>query len=59
MMGGDMNLCNNNHDEVCFEGRFCPVCELQKDFDSVLEEKNNLKDEIKDLENQVSDLEAT
>ena len=54
-----MNLCNNNHDEVCFEGRFCPVCELQKDFDSVLEEKNNLKDEIKDLENQVSDLEAT
>lgn len=23
-----MNLCSKNHDEVCFEGRVCPACEL-------------------------------
>jgi hypothetical protein len=24
-----MNLCSNDHEEVCYIGRNCPVCELQ------------------------------
>ena len=23
-----MNLCSEGHDEVCYDGRNCPVCEL-------------------------------
>lgn len=24
-----MELCDNGHKEVCYEGRSCPVCEKQ------------------------------
>jgi hypothetical protein len=39
-----MNLCSEEHDEVCFESPECPMCLLIK--------------EIKDLEDEVSVLEA-
>lgn len=42
-----MNLCNDGHEEVCYEGRECPVCE-------VTNEKNR---EIEDLEHKVAELE--
>lgn len=35
-----MNLCSDDHDEICYIGRTCPVCELKTDKD----------DEIKRLE---------
>lgn len=38
-----MNLCDYGHEEVCFEGRICPVCEKM--------------DEIKELKNQLDALE--
>ena len=25
-----MNLCNDGHDEVCYESRTCPACEKIK-----------------------------
>jgi hypothetical protein len=42
-----MNLCNNGHQEVCFEGRECPVCEKIKEIES-------LKEEVISLENAIS-----
>ena len=46
-----MNLCSHGHDEVCFEAslRFCPVCELQKQYDELeetIKEANAEKDEM-------------
>jgi hypothetical protein len=45
-----MNLCNNNHQEVCFEGRECPLCqsvkELQQEIDALLEERDHLKEQL-------------
>ncbi len=41
-----MNLCNAKHDEICFNGRECPLCEM-------LDGKN---DDINDLENQIREL---
>jgi len=23
-----MELCSDNHQEICYEGRYCPACEL-------------------------------
>ena len=43
-----MNLCAEGHEEVCFEGRNCPACEIIKDKDK----------EIAKLEQQVSNLES-
>ena len=37
-----MNLCDDGHEEVCFEGRNCPVCEKIE--------------EIRELEKQIDDL---
>ena len=32
-----MNICSENHDEICFEGRTCPACfkieEILKDLE--------------------------
>jgi len=51
-----MNLCNHGHDEVCFEGRNCPVCEMETDKNS---EISKLEDKISELENQIGELEGT
>jgi hypothetical protein len=50
----DMNLCDNNHDEVCYEGRHCPACAVADDLNKDI---SRLEDKIIDLENQIKDLE--
>ncbi|MFA6281884.1 MAG: hypothetical protein WCY05_05230 [Candidatus Omnitrophota bacterium] len=40
-----MNLCSENHDEICFEGRKCPLCEM----------KDELENEIQDLKEKLED----
>lgn len=56
-----MNLCSSGHDEVCYEGNKCPVCDLigihkdeVNDMEKGIAEKNT---EITDLEKQVEKLE--
>lgn len=44
-----MNLCNNDHDEVCYEGHVCPMCEKIKGLKELEEEIDSLKDEIQEL----------
>ena len=36
-----MNLCNDNHEEVCFEGRDCPACEIRNDLQAQIDELKN------------------
>ena len=45
-----MNLCSDGHNEVCFEGRNCPVCEAQAEAAGKIEA---LKREIATLENKL------
>ncbi len=42
-----MNLCDDKHEEICFEGRDCPMCIL-------INEKDN---EIRDLQKEIKELE--
>jgi hypothetical protein len=49
-----MNLCNENHDEVCFENRECPVCAKMKEIESLEENISELLDEVKTLEQQAN-----
>lgn len=50
-----MNLCSDGHEEVCFDARKCPVCEIISEKDGKIDELDNeiveLKAEVKDLEN--------
>lgn len=45
-----MNLCSDNHDEICFEGRTCPLCERLKEIEELKSQVSNLKDEIANAE---------
>lgn len=45
-----MNLCSDDHDEVCFEGRKCPACDLKKQVDDCESEITDLKSKIEQLE---------
>lgn len=44
-----MNLCDDGHDEVCYESRKCPAC-LE------IEEKEKYKTKIADLEDEIERL---
>ncbi|MEX0595831.1 MAG: hypothetical protein WD512_04955 [Candidatus Paceibacterota bacterium] len=39
-----MYICDDGHEEVCYEGRSCPLC-------YILEEKQGLIDQINEIEN--------
>jgi hypothetical protein len=45
-----MELCSNRHDEVCFEGKYCPAC-------GIAEELKEANDEIAKLQQQIESLE--
>jgi len=30
-----MDICSSGHDEICFEGRKCPLCELIKEIEDL------------------------
>lgn len=50
-----MNLCNSGHDEVCFEGRTCPVCAKTEEAER---EAATLQEKIDNLEGTVTQLET-
>lgn len=51
-----MNICANNHDEVCYEGHHCPACEVADDLNEAI---SKLQDKLSALENQIGELEGT
>ncbi len=50
-----MNLCSDDHEEVCYEGRTCPVCEVKQEKEKEIEA---CQDEIEDLKNTIGELES-
>jgi hypothetical protein len=48
-----MNLCSEKHDEVCFESRYCPACEVADDKD---EEIEKLQAQLSDKDDEISEL---
>jgi hypothetical protein len=49
-----MILCSDGHEEVCFETKNCPVCELEAEKDYIIAD---LDSDIKDLAATIRDLE--
>jgi len=45
-----MYLCNDKHEEVCYESRGCPVCDMRTELENKVAE---LENEISILETQV------
>ncbi len=51
-----MNLCSDSHDEVCYEGRTCPLCAKQKEIDELEKANAILQDENSNLKGTNVDL---
>lgn len=49
----EMNLCNDNHDEICFDSRKCPLCVLRDDYETQI---NELEEKIISLESDISEM---
>jgi hypothetical protein len=48
-----MNICNVGHDEICFEGKVCPMCEQNEYIAELHDQINSLEDEVGELEIQL------
>ena len=57
-----MDLCSDGHEEICFEGRYCPACTLREEKDDEIEDLNkelsSLQKERDSLEDEVISLES-
>lgn len=57
-----MNLCDDGHDEVCYDSNFCPVCmmrnEKNEEIKSIESKEEELRGEITSLEREVASLQT-
>lgn len=53
-----MDLCSNTHQEICYEGRKCPACEVVLERDKALELVQQLREEVAGLSQELRDLGA-
>ncbi len=47
-----MNLCADNHNEICFDGRTCPLCEAMGEIKELENEVVNLQKELLEVINE-------
>lgn len=50
-----MNLCSYEHEEICHETRYCPMCKMMAEHAEVV---GTLNDKVKELEEEIENLEA-
>ena len=53
-----MNICDDNHEEVCYEGLDCPLCELINKFDHATEQLDAALGTIDELKNEIDTLKS-
>ena len=47
-----MNICNDNHEDIAFEGRYCPLCELRSSSEEIFQELTALNKSLsEDIDN--------
>lgn len=63
-----MDLCNNGHEEVCYESRNCPACsyaenaameareEMQEQLEKEEEKTGDLEDEVLNLKEELGNI---
>ncbi len=50
-----MNLCSDDHDEVCYESLECPACQMVRERNDAQVKLYEAEQEIKRLESEVSE----
>lgn len=54
-----MDLCQEGHDEVCYAGRKCPVCDVLSDLADKNRELVGLEDKLAEANAEVKRLQDT
>ena len=52
-----MKLCDNGHDEICFDYGKCPLCKAGDDIFKLEDEITELESEILELKDKIAELE--
>lgn len=53
-----MDVCGKTHEEVCYEGRECPMCVLYNELQDALAEIEQLKELLTVAEDKLDDYES-
>lgn len=48
-----MEICSDGHEEIVYEGRKCPICELLAELNNTIEVQVN---KIQELESEIEEL---
>jgi transcription initiation factor IIE alpha subunit len=51
-----MNLCSQNHTEICHEGRDCPLCGVVGELEEANDSINDLKGQVAELKTEIEEL---
>jgi len=43
-----MELCSDDHDEICYDGKECPVCSIREELEDYISDLEQELDDIKD-----------
>ena len=47
-----MELCKDGHDDICYDARYCPLCEALEDIKELEKEIASLEEKITELEGE-------
>lgn len=50
-----MKICSEKHEEVCYEGKYCPACEIREKLELDI---SDLKSDIEESEAKVRSLDS-
>lgn len=53
-----MNICSDNHTEVCYDSYNCPVCELLSDLAQLRIDYETVEQELNDTQEVLADYQA-
>ena len=55
-----MNICNDNHEEIVYNGTYCPLCELRSSSEEIFQEltalNKSLSEDVNNLNSMYSSL---
>jgi predicted RNase H-like HicB family nuclease len=50
-----MNLCDSGHEEICYECRNCPLCEANREIESLENIVEELKESLEELKEELEE----
>lgn len=51
-----MELCSEDHEEICFSGKVCPLCKVSNYADTLQEEIDQLTEDLEGAQNEIEEL---